>query len=246
MSIASPVPLAPPAPPPNPSDSAEPDARDVCECLPWLEALDAPECRTGSGVLGHAWEDLMRGGLRPLRETITNDSVCLAAQVVERPAGLSPDDAVLVANVLRGEPRKAIAVELGIALSTATARFLRALAKLELAERNVSLPVVLAAQSWAGVTRIPGARSAFFNYEGRRCFAISVPRPTTSHLTSLTRVEQEIAQWLIEGLTRYEIAERRETAVYTVAGQCHAVFAALRVTGRYELIRRAVDLRCFP
>ncbi len=233
--------------PPSPSEPPDPtDNPDTPERLPWVEALHGPESRAGSAALGQAWEDLVRGGLRPLRETITPASVCLAAHVVDRPCGLRPEDAAIVASVLRGEPRKAIAAEYGIALSTATARFLRALAKLELADRNVSLPLVLAAQCWAGAARIPGARSAVFDYEGRPCLALGVPRPVTSHLTSLTPVEQEIAQWLIEGLTRYEIADRRETSVYTVAGQCHAVFAALRVTGRYELIRRAVDLGCFP
>jgi len=150
-----------------------------------------------------------------------------------------------VASVLCGEARKVLASDLGIAISTATGRFLRGLAKLELADRNVPLPLVLAAQSRAGVARIPSAKAALFDYEGCRCAAVCVPRPATRQLTALTHGEQEVAQWLIEGLTRYEIAERRETSAYTVARQFHSIFAALRVTGRYALIRRAVELHCF-
>ena len=212
---------------------------------PWLSALAAPESLTTSTALGNVWGDLVRGRLRPVREAITHDSVCLVGQVIARPHGLTTDDAMLVVNVLCGEPRKAVASELGIAVSTATGRFLRALAKLELGDRNVPLPIVLAAQSWAGMARIPSARVAWFDHEGSSCVAVSVPRPATAHLTSLTRGEQEVAQWLIEGLTRYEIADRRATSVHTVAGQFHSIFNALRVTGRYELIRRAVALRCF-
>jgi DNA-binding CsgD family transcriptional regulator len=222
----------------------EPESTPPPHAFPWLAALDTPESRN-PGALAQAWEDLVRGRLRPLRDNIGEDSVCFVAQVIGRPTGLTLEDASLVADVLCGRPRKAVAADAGMALSTATGRFLRALSKIELADRNVPLPVVLAAQCRSGVAPIRSVRSALFDYDGCRCLAISVPRPATGHLTSLTRGEQEIAQWVIEGLTRHEIAERRETSVHTVAGQCHAVFAALRVTGRYELIRRAVELCCF-
>jgi DNA-binding NarL/FixJ family response regulator len=54
-----------------------------------------------------------------------------------------------------------------------------------------------------------------------------------------------VERWMIEGLTRYEIADRRETSVYTVSRQFHSIYSAFRVTGRYALIRRAVELGCF-
>jgi hypothetical protein len=34
-------------------------------------------------------------------------------------------------------------------------------------------------------------------------------------------------------------------SVNTVAGPVHAVFRALRITGRYALVRRAAELGCF-
>jgi DNA-binding CsgD family transcriptional regulator len=74
---------------------------------------------------------------------------------------------------------------------------------------------------------------------------MSVPRPMTDHLTCLTPAEREIARWIIEGQTRSEIADLRRTSPNTVAVQVHSVFSALRVTGRYALIRRAVELKCF-
>jgi len=61
----------------------------------------------------------------------------------------------------------------------------------------------------------------------------------------LTRGQQEVALWLIEGMTRYEIANLRRTSVHTVARQFHSIYNTLRVTGRYELIRRVVELDCF-
>jgi DNA-binding NarL/FixJ family response regulator len=211
---------------------------------PWIASLDAVR-DTHPNALANLWEELVLGRIRPLRETTTRDRVCLLAQVIARPSRLNPEDTSLVVSVLCGEARKALASELGIAISTATGRILRALTKLELSDRNLAMPLVLAAQSWAGVSRIPSAKAALVDHEGCPCLAVSVPRPMTIHLTALTRGEQEVAQWLIEGLTRHEIADRRETSMYTVARQFHSVFAALRVTGRYALIRRAVELRCF-
>jgi DNA-binding CsgD family transcriptional regulator len=212
---------------------------------PWLVAFHAALSGPDATSFSSVWEDLAGGQLRTLREITTRDRVYLVAQVIARPSGLSEEDASLVASVLCGEARKALACNLGIAISTATGRFLRALARLELADRNVPLPLVLAAQTRMGVARIPSARAAFFDYEGCRCLAVCVPRPATGHLAPLTRSEQEVAQWLIEGLTRYEIAERRKTSSHTVTRQFHSIFAALRVTGRYALIRRAVELHCF-
>ena len=51
--------------------------------------------------------------------------------------------------------------------------------------------------------------------------------------------------WLIEGESRWEIAARRETSAQTVACQVRGIFSKWRLTGRYALIRRAVDLGWF-
>lgn len=212
---------------------------------PWVSAFHAALRGDNATPFARVWEDLARGQLRTLRWITTDDWLYLVAQVIARPSGLSHEDAALVASVLCGEPRKAVAGTLGIPISTATGRFLRALAKLELADRNVPLPLVLAAQACAGVARIPSARAASFDFEGFPCLGVSVPRPATGQLSALTRSEQDVAQGLIEGRTRYEIAEHRRTSSYTVARQFHSIFATLRVTGRYALIRRAVELHCF-
>lgn len=212
---------------------------------PWAAALDSPESLMGPTAFGNVWGDIIRGRLRPLREASTDRSVCLFGQAADRPCALVPDDASLVVRVLCGEPRKALAAEMGIALSTATGRFLRALDKLGLGGRNIPLPLVLAAQSWAGADVIPTARTAWFDCEGAHCLALSVPRPSTERLAVLTRGQQEVALWLIEGMTRYEIANLRRTSVHTVARQFHSIYNTLRVTGRYELIRRVVELDCF-
>jgi DNA-binding NarL/FixJ family response regulator len=64
-------------------------------------------------------------------------------------------------------------------------------------------------------------------------------------MTTLTHAEQQVAQWLIEGECRTEIARRRATSVHTVARQFSSVFTALRIRGRYALIRCAAEQCCF-
>jgi DNA-binding CsgD family transcriptional regulator len=107
------------------------------------------------------------------------------------------------------------------------------------------LPLVLAAQSWAGVARVPSARGALFEQRGELALMVSVPKPVTAPMTTLTRAEQEIALRLIEGNCPKEIALLRATSTHTVTHQLSSIFAALRISGRCGLIRYAAELRCF-
>jgi DNA-binding CsgD family transcriptional regulator len=200
----------------------------------------------GPDPLSKLWEDLMLGRLRPFHEGATQNSVRFVARIAIPPIRpLRADEASLVRSVLCGDARKALACDQGVAVSTVTGRFLRALSKVELHDCTVPLTFVLAAQSHSGLVRIPSARATYVDHEGCRSLSLSIPRPVTTCLTELTPVQQQIALWLIEGATRETIAERRGKSVHTVAGQIHAVFHGLRVTGRYALIRRACELGCF-
>jgi DNA-binding CsgD family transcriptional regulator len=211
----------------------------------WLAALKAVEGGAAESALGAVWEDLGRGRLRPWCEATTRDGIYLIARLNCTHPSVAHGDAAVLVRVLCGEPQKVIASELGIATSTTSGRYLRALDQLDLGNRTLPLPLVLAAQSWAGIARVPRARTAIFEECGELALVVSVPRPVTAHMTTLTRAEQEVAKCLIEGDCRKEIARRRETSVHTVARQFSSVFTALRIGGRYALIRCAVERRCF-
>jgi DNA-binding CsgD family transcriptional regulator len=193
--------------------------------------------------LADLWERLIGGRLQPTSEGKVGDTIRFLARITHGPA-LRPDDASLLMSVLCGEARKALACDLGIAVSTTTGRYLRALAMLHLSDCTTPLTVVLAAQSRSGLVRIPDARSKLVHHDGHHCLSVSIPRPLLACAAALTPVQQQVAEWLIEGSSRDTIAERRATSPNTVAGQVHAIFRALRVTGRYALIRRACDLGC--
>ena len=210
------------------------------------DSLDLPRpWALPTDTFADLWEHLASGRLRPMHEQTSRDRVCFVGRIAHASHSDACAGESLARRVLCGDARKVLADELGIAVSTVTGRYLRTLERLGLRECTMPLVLVLAAQSRKGLARIPSTRSTYIDPNGWRCLSVSVPRPVTSCLTALTPVQQQVAQWLIEGATREMIAELRGTAVNTVAGQVHAVFHALRVTGRYELTGRAWELGCF-
>ncbi|HEV3190520.1 MAG TPA: LuxR C-terminal-related transcriptional regulator [Polyangiaceae bacterium] len=224
-----------------------PNRRPPRKANDWFSgsASDAAQASAPANMLASVWEDLARGSLRAWCESTTRDRIYLVAHLNRAQRSLSPDDSAVLARVLCGKPQKVVAAELGIAISTASGRCQRALDQLDLAHRTMPLPLVLAAQSWAGVAHVPSARSALVEQHGQLALIVSVPRPVTANMTALTRAEQEVAQRLIEGNSKKEIALQRATSTHTVVRQLSSIFAALGVGGRCGLIRYAVDVRCF-
>jgi DNA-binding CsgD family transcriptional regulator len=159
---------------------------------------------------------------------------------------LSRIETAVLVRVLSGEQQKLVACELGIACSTASKWYTMALAKLRLAGGPIPLPLVVAAQAWAsGENPAVDARGASFEHDRAPYYVLSVPKPVVTRQAGLTPAECEVALLLIEGESRWEIAARRETSAQTVACQVRGIFSKWRLTGRYALIRRAVDLGWF-
>ncbi|HEV3192947.1 MAG TPA: hypothetical protein VGY54_20715 [Polyangiaceae bacterium] len=198
-----------------------------------------------ASVLASLWEDLVRGRLRVWCESTTADRIYLVARLKRRHPSLSPDDSAVLVRILCGEQLKVVAAELGIATSTAYGRRQRALHQLDLAHRAMPLSLVLAAQRCAGVALGVSARSAVFEHRGVLALMVSVPKPVTARMTALTRAEQEVAQRLIEGDCRDEIALRRTTSAHTVTRQLSSISKTLQISGRCGLIRYAVERGCF-
>jgi DNA-binding CsgD family transcriptional regulator len=187
----------------------------------------------------------MHGRLRAWWESVGTDRVTLLARVCNGGSHVGSEDADILARVLSGQQQKLLASDFGIAPSTVSGRYVRAVDRLDLTPSTIPLPLVLAAQASVAVGEVPPARHAFFEAQGSVCMVISVPRPNMARMTNLTSAEQEVAAWLVEGCSRFEIARRRKTSVHTVARQFHSIFAVQRVTGRFALIRSAVASNCF-
>ena len=211
----------------------------------WRAAVEAEERATTGCRLDDVWQDHVSGRLRAWWESVGPDRILLVARVAAGQATIGAEDGNILARILCGEQQKLVASELGIAASTVSGRYVRALDKLDLSPSTVPLPIVLAAQAWVGIRPTPTARRGFFESQGRPCMVVSVPRPVTSRMSSLTPAEQDVAKWIIEGCSRFDIARRRKTSVHTVARQFHAIFNTQRGTGRYALVRSAVEHECF-
>ena len=211
----------------------------------WEAAVEAEERGSVECPLEGVWDDHIHGRLRAWWESVGPDRVTLLARVASGSSHIGSEDADILSRVLSGQQQKLLASDLGIAPSTVSGRYVRAVDRLDLTPSTIPLPLVLAAQARVGVGRIPPARHAFFEAQGSVCMVISVPRPNMARMTNLTSAEQEVAGWLVEGCSRFEIARRRKTSVHTVARQFHSIFAVQRVTGRFALIRSSVASNCF-
>ncbi len=210
----------------------------------WHAAVDA-ERRATDCQLDDIWQDYVRGRLRAIWESIGPERVLLVGHLGGAEHGVDPVDAKIAARIFAGAQQKCVASDLGLAPSTVSGRYLRALHGLDLKRNNVPLPLILAAQAWLGAAGVPRAKSAFFKAAGRVCMLVSVPRPFTSSMVELTPAERDVAQWIIEGCSRVDIAHERGTSVNTVSRQCHSISDTLRSTGRFALVRLAVERRCF-
>ncbi len=213
-------------------------------------ALDADATAAPVGDLASLWQDLMdrrlnlsAAGSGPWRKLVLTRTI---AEPGALPGPLTRVETAVLVRVLCGEQQKVVASELGIACSTASKWYTRALAKMHLRGGPIPLPLVIAAQAWASGER-PGvsARTAAFEHDGMRYFVLSVPKAVIPDPGTLTPAECEVARLLAEGESRWDIATRRDTSAQTVACQIRGIFAKWRLTGRYALIRRAVDLGWF-
>jgi DNA-binding NarL/FixJ family response regulator len=210
----------------------------------WMTALEAERRAVPAGSLSNLWEEHALGGLRVCFEFTDSNRILLVAH---KRSGqpLPRGDMRMLLRVLGGEQQKVVALELQVAVSTISSRYSRSLAKLGVARREVPVPLVLAAQCSTGAASHVSARMASFGHRGGHWLVVSVPKPATQQFTMLTHAQREVAASIIEGCSRFEIARHRGTSIHTTSRQVHSVFAALKLTGRYALIRRALELGCF-
>jgi DNA-binding NarL/FixJ family response regulator len=194
-----------------------------------------------------AWADLLRGALHVASSQARGDVLYVTAYSSDPGKGkpLTPAEAEVLVRVLCGEQQKAIAADLSIAPSTASHRLASGLRKIGVHRSAVPLPLVIAAQQASGLAARAAVQAVRFEHAGRSGVVLSVSRPDLRRLHALTRAEQAVACLFIEGHTRREIAQNRGASALTVAGQVHAIFSRLRLSGRYALIQRAVEGGCF-
>lgn len=196
-------------------------------------------------TLDAVWKYHTDGRVRFCAQTQAEGQIALVSREETSPSALVDTESRVLQRVFCGETQKVLALELGLASSTVSHRYNRALAKLKINRREAPTTLVLAAQSAAGLTSQVSARSATFANRSGRWHVVWIPVPQTDQIDDLTSTEQQVASWVIEGRNRSEISRIRGTSVHTASHQIHSIFATLRLAGRYALIRRAAELACF-
>jgi DNA-binding NarL/FixJ family response regulator len=222
------------------------DASSAAEASSAADAAIETAARASPGaVLADLWQDILDTRLVLASEGTGPGGRyvrCRVAQgVPSRGSPLSRVETAVLIRVLDGEQQKAVAVDLGMACSTTSKWHTEALKKLRLNAGPIPLPLVVAAQTWASGKPPPvdARRETIFD-EGSEFVVLTVRMPDASADPRLTRAEAEVAQALIEGQSRWEIAARRSTSTQTVACQLRGIFSKLRVGGRCALIKHGL------
>jgi DNA-binding CsgD family transcriptional regulator len=230
--------------------SDRPSTRDGCEA-PLGAVSPAPaliEARAVEGLdvvdgdvgdLHAVWSSILRGSLRFVAEQIgpARLTAFFYARAIAGPA-LKEQAISGLLRIFCGDQQKLVADEAGLSRSRVSELQGRTLEKLGLPER-VPLLVLIAANASGG--SVGGSVHASpVTYAGRPALALTAPKPSADAIPGLTPSEREIAQLLIDGMTRPEIVQHRATSPNTIAAQIHAVYKKTSAANRFALVRMAL------
>jgi len=191
--------------------------------------------------LGLIWEHLTSGTWRVCEEFVTEARLYFVVTPDAPPRALP--EVELLRRTLLGERQKWLALDIERSPSTVTTRLSASLVKMGLAPKPARVPLLLvaAAAAAAGKRTLPRARLTPWCGPDGDALIVSAAR-LDSHLRALvTPTEWVVARLLIDGLSYREIATSRSCSVRTVANQLASVFRKLRISGRGELLLRAVE-----
>jgi DNA-binding NarL/FixJ family response regulator len=195
--------------------------------------------------LATLWEAMLAGRLVVRLVVKRCDGVFVVARRPVDGRPLRDMDAAIVTKLLCGSQQKEIGFDFGIAPSTVSVHCRRALRALGVVPQRVPTPMMLAAQSFAGLVSLPDAQKMAFEHHGSAWATVGVARPTMEPFWMLSPAEREVTRAFIEGETRGEIATRRATTIHTVGAQLRSIYGTLRASGRPSLIRVAAERGCF-
>jgi DNA-binding NarL/FixJ family response regulator len=181
------------------------------------EAARRRRAARGSSV-DSLWREVISGRLTVVPHKDVNgrrDLHLQPAQPGPQPhANLTERERLVIGHRASGQGLKRIASELGVSVPTVARCLSQALGKLGL-ERDIELPRVLGAAV--------------------RQHLLSIRQPETDWRAPLSSTEADVAHEILFGLSNAEIAEKRGTAVRTIANQVASIYRKLRVRSRLEL-----------
>jgi DNA-binding NarL/FixJ family response regulator len=195
-----------------------------------------------SATLRSVWSGLISGRFSVVSTSTTSESVTLRVQ--QRPVARAHSRAAQIFDAAScGELQKAVAIDLGLAPSSVAAmlrqvtrgmglscKFSRLPLAIPLLRHMICRPELVSVQlePWP----LDRAKPVLV-IEMRRCDDVIAAK--------LSKSEYEVARQLLEGRTYRQMASSRATSVRTIANQVSSVFKKLGVSGRFEVLRSALE-----
>jgi DNA-binding NarL/FixJ family response regulator len=218
----------------------------VRETLQNLQAKSKASAKPAQSELLSLIQGILRGRLRLAGSATTPErSTLWLCSVPESGDTENPRPARVTEAILRGELPKHLAARMAVSRSTISSDVTRTIRRTSSGRGSgsvyrvpMALPLLAQAARGAPVTiRVEGdpwhAASPF-------C-VVSVVRPDGALEARLTPAEYAIVRLILEGRAQGEIADLRRTSRRTIANQSHAIFEKLGVSGRFSLLRLAVE-----
>jgi DNA-binding NarL/FixJ family response regulator len=191
-------------------------------------------------TLDAIWGRLVTGHWHVENQFTTESRHYLVVKPQRRPAEELEVDLLL--RTLLGERQKVIALESDLSPSTITTRLACTLAKMGFPPKPARVPILLVAAAAVATDRVrlPAARVTRWSTPSGELMIVSTTRLDAHLRDVLTPAEGLVARLLVDGLSHREIAARRGSTSRTVANQVASIFRKLDVSGRRELLLRAI------
>jgi DNA-binding NarL/FixJ family response regulator len=200
-----------------------------------------------SATLRCVWSGLISGRFSVVSTSTSSESVTLRVQ--HRSVARAHSRAAQIFDAAsRGELQKVVAIDLGVAPSSVAAmlrqvtrgmglscKFSRLPLAIPLLRHMISRPELVSIRL---EPRPHDRAQPVLVIEMRRCDDVIAAK--------LSKSEYEVARQLLEGRTYRQMASSRATSVRTIANQVSSVFKKLGVSGRFEVLRSALEIDDAP
>jgi DNA-binding NarL/FixJ family response regulator len=194
------------------------------------------------------WHDLTCGRSTVVDPFFTNERCYLLVTRGNAPtaeANTASERFQILKQLLCGRSCKAVAFDLGLALSTVAQRAKQALQQIGVTctPNRVHPLIALAAQATQDQRLTYQASATGFLYQGQSYLIVGLKRPEAVLAPMLPPAELAVVGGLLEGRQYAEIARSRGTSTRTIANQLAAAFRRMGISGRGSLVGHLVRVR---
>ncbi|HET7540913.1 MAG TPA: helix-turn-helix transcriptional regulator [Polyangiaceae bacterium] len=211
--------------------------------VPAERPLPRVESPRRSPSLGRLWDELLDGRRKITGYASDEEHCSLAVADGEWPqvstSVIARQRRALSESAILGQAQKVLAFDLGRSSATVSTVLHASLQGMGLSCQFRCLPLSLALLAHAA--RRPDALPRPSWVRENDAWIVTFARPDWTLRARLSGGEYEVARLALEGKTHAEMALLRRVSVRTIANQLQSVFSKLKVSGRFQLLRLAID-----